>query len=77
MKESDRSFGLVDTMTAIAHKHYLSREGSLQGAIARWQHKGLIYGAEQEDSNAKLISVSLRLRYFEQAEWRVVCLCVL
>ncbi|BAZ23574.1 hypothetical protein NIES4073_44630 [Kalymmatonema gypsitolerans NIES-4073] len=29
------------------HKHYLSRGGSLQGAIAGLQHKGLIYGAEQ------------------------------
>ena len=28
------------------HKHYLSRGGSLQGAIAGLQHKGLIYGAE-------------------------------
>ncbi|MEP0754729.1 hypothetical protein NDA03_21165 [Trichocoleus sp. Lan] len=37
----------MDTITAIAHKHYLSRGGSLQGAIARLQHKGLIYGSEQ------------------------------
>ncbi|HEY9823252.1 MAG TPA: ATP-binding protein, partial [Candidatus Sericytochromatia bacterium] len=29
------------------HKHYLSRGGSLQGAIAGLQHKGLIYGSEQ------------------------------
>jgi hypothetical protein len=29
------------------HKHYLSRGGSLQGAIAGLQHKGLIYGVEQ------------------------------
>jgi hypothetical protein len=29
------------------NKHYLSRGGSLQGAIAGLQHKGLIYGAEQ------------------------------
>ncbi|AOY84489.2 ATP-binding protein [Moorena producens JHB] len=28
-------------------KHYLSRGGSLQGAIAGLQHKGLIYGSEQ------------------------------
>lgn len=28
------------------HKHYLSRGGSLQGAIAGLQHKGLIYGSE-------------------------------
>ena len=37
----------MDTITAIAYKHYLSRGGSLQGAIARLQHKGLIYGSEQ------------------------------
>ncbi|MEP0812433.1 ATP-binding protein [Trichocoleus sp. ST-U2] len=29
------------------HKHCLSRGGSLQGAIAGLQHKGLIYGSEQ------------------------------
>lgn len=29
------------------HKHYLSRGGSLQGAIAGLQHKGLIYGSDQ------------------------------
>lgn len=29
------------------HKHGLSRGGSLQGAIAGLQHKGLIYGSEQ------------------------------
>jgi hypothetical protein len=29
------------------NKHYLSRGGSLQGAIAGLQHKGLIYGSEQ------------------------------
>ena len=28
------------------NKHYLSRGGSLQGAIAGLQHKGLIYGAD-------------------------------
>jgi hypothetical protein len=28
------------------NKHHLSRGGSLQGAIAGLQHKGLIYGAE-------------------------------
>ena len=27
-------------------KHHLSRGGSLQGAIAGLQHKGLIYGSE-------------------------------
>ncbi|MBD0345596.1 MAG: ATP-binding protein, partial [Coleofasciculus sp. Co-bin14] len=29
------------------HKHYLSRGGSLQGALMGLQHKGLIYGSEQ------------------------------
>jgi hypothetical protein len=46
--EGKRSqFQVVDTITAIAHNHYLSRGSSLQGAIAGLQHKGLIYGAEQ------------------------------
>jgi hypothetical protein len=31
---------------AIAHKHYLSRGGTLQGVIARLQHKGLICTSE-------------------------------
>ena len=45
------------------HKHYLSRGGSLQGAIAGLQHKGLIYGSEQNYRLAlPLLALWLRQR---------------